>query len=61
MAESYRRFAFGNALTPGSRERLISWLVANTTGGKRLRAGLPPSWRVGDKTGTWRVLKTRWL
>jgi beta-lactamase class A len=27
-------------------------LVANTTGAKRLRAGLPPTWRIGDKTGT---------
>lgn len=53
MAESYHRFAFGNTLTPASREKLISWLVANTTGGRRLRAGLPPSWRVGDKTGTY--------
>jgi beta-lactamase class A len=25
--------------------------VANRTGGKRLRAGLPRGWRVGDKTG----------
>jgi beta-lactamase class A len=42
----------GNALSAASRERLKGWLVATTTGGKRLRAGLPPSFRAGDKTGT---------
>jgi len=39
-------------LSPESRERLTNWLVANTTGAKRLRAGLPATWRIGDKTGT---------
>ena len=33
-------------------ERLTAWLVANKTGDKRLRAGVPKDWRVGDKTGT---------
>lgn len=44
---------FGNALKPESRELLQSWLLANTTGGKRLRAGLPADWKVGEKTGTY--------
>ena len=35
-----------------SRDRLNGWLVGNATGGKRLRAGLPAGWRVGEKTGT---------
>jgi beta-lactamase class A len=39
-------------LSPEARERLTNWLVANTTGAKRLRSGLPPTWRIGDKTGT---------
>lgn len=39
-------------LSPESRERLANWLIANTTGAKRLRSGLPPTWRIGDKTGT---------
>lgn len=42
----------GDALTPASRDLLTAWLVANETGGARLRAGLPDGWRVGDKTGT---------
>jgi beta-lactamase class A len=27
------------------------WLIANKTGDKKLRAGLPAGWQVGDKTG----------
>ena len=42
----------GDALSPASRQQLQAWLIANTTGGKRLRAGLPPDWQVGEKTGT---------
>jgi beta-lactamase class A len=42
----------GNALSPNSRERMISWLVACQTGAKRLRARLPTDWKVGDKTGS---------
>jgi beta-lactamase class A len=52
MADSFRRLAFGPVLAPASRMQWIAWLVANTTGEKRLRAGLPRTWRVGDKTGT---------
>ncbi|MDF3861921.1 class A beta-lactamase [Achromobacter denitrificans] len=44
---------FGAALKPASQQLLRSWLLANTTGGKRLRAGFPPDWKVGEKTGTY--------
>ncbi|HMD34269.1 MAG TPA: class A beta-lactamase [Vicinamibacterales bacterium] len=40
------------ALSEPSRQLLTTWMVGNTTGNERLRAGLPKSWRVGDKTGT---------
>ena len=53
MAESFGRLVMGAALTPASRALFTDWLLANTTGDKRIRAGLPSSWRVGDKTGTW--------
>ena len=53
MAQSFRRFLFGDALSEHSRSVLTRWLVANTTGAKRIRAGLPADWRTGDKTGTW--------
>ncbi len=35
-----------------SRDQLAAWMLANKTGDKRLRAGLPKDWRVGDKTGS---------
>lgn len=52
MVEDLRTVLLGEALATASRERLIDWLVASTTGKTRLRAGLPGDWRVGDKTGT---------
>ncbi|MBL8559655.1 MAG: class A beta-lactamase [Hyphomonadaceae bacterium] len=39
-------------LAPASRAKLIQWMVDTTTGMKRIRAGLPPEWKAGDKTGT---------
>ncbi|MGH8082740.1 MAG: class A beta-lactamase [Lysobacter sp.] len=42
----------GDALKDASRQQLTAWLIANKTGDKRLRAGLPAGVRVGDKTGT---------
>jgi len=52
MLETLRKIVLGNALSDGSRDQLTAWLVANKTGGKRLRAGLPEGWKVGDKTGS---------
>jgi beta-lactamase class A len=52
MLETLRRVLLDDALTPGSRAQLVTWLVESKTGGKRLRAGLPEGWRIGDKTGT---------
>ncbi|WP_062208280.1 class A beta-lactamase [Aureimonas sp. AU12] len=51
MAGNLRALAFGDALSPTSRVVLTGWMVANRTGGAKLRAGLPDGWRVGDKTG----------
>lgn len=42
----------GNTLSDASSAMLTGWLIAATTGKDRLRAGLPPQWKVGDKTGT---------
>ena len=30
----------------------MQWLKGNTTGGKRMLAGVPRDWQVADKTGT---------
>lgn len=47
-----RETVLGAALSTASREQLAAWLVANKTGDRRLRAGVPAGWRVGDKTGS---------
>ncbi|WP_441248128.1 class A beta-lactamase [Kitasatospora sp. McL0602] len=52
IGRTYARLALGTALGPQDRRRLTGWLLANTTGGNRLRAGLPADWTVADKTGT---------
>lgn len=55
MAMNLQRLVLGDALSVSSRRRLTEWLVNNTTGGKRLRAGLPESWVIGEKTGTFQT------
>jgi beta-lactamase class A len=52
MVESAAKVLTGQVLSAAGREQLAAWLVASTTGAKRLRAGFPPAWRGGDKTGT---------
>ncbi|MEV7195197.1 class A beta-lactamase [Streptomyces sp. NPDC093510] len=52
MTANLHKLVLGDALAPLDRDQLIRWLLENTTGDKRIRAGLPPGWRVGDKTGT---------
>ena len=52
MLATMHTLLLGNALSDASREQLIEWLRATTTGAKQLRVGMPVSWRVGDKTGS---------
>ena len=52
MVGTLKRLLLGETLTSGSRDRLIGWMKNCQTGKQRLRAGLPPEWLVGDKTGT---------
>ncbi len=51
MAGNMNRFVIGDLLSPPSRLQLKVWLIGSVTGFHRLRAGLPRSWLVGDKTG----------
>ncbi|WP_165185296.1 class A beta-lactamase [Caulobacter soli] len=53
MLATLRTLTLGSVLSPASRQQLVAWLVGNQTGDRRLRAGLPPGWKVGDKTGSW--------
>ena len=52
MAASMQKVLLGDALSESSRRQLQAWLIGDKVGDKRLRAGLPTSWRIGDKTGT---------
>jgi beta-lactamase class A len=52
MLYTLKNIVLGKALSEAARGQLIAWLVANTTGDKKLRAGLSKDWRVADKTGS---------
>ena len=52
MAEDVQTALLGNVLSEASRAQLEAWLISDKVGDKRLRAGLPPSWGIGDKTGS---------
>lgn len=52
MALSLRKLVLGEALADSQRALLKHWMLSNTTGGTRIRAGVPAGWQVGDKTGT---------
>jgi beta-lactamase class A len=51
MGTDLRALALGSGLDEAGRALLLGWLLANTTGATRIRAGLPADWRIGDKTG----------
>ena len=52
MAEDAQKALLGDVLSEASRGRLEAWLVNDKVGDKRLRAGLPASWTIGDTTGS---------
>ncbi|MFD5710370.1 class A beta-lactamase [Streptomyces pharetrae] len=51
IGRTYARLVLGDALPGADRELLTHWLLNNTTSLDRLRAGVPPTWTVADKTG----------
>jgi beta-lactamase class A len=52
MVDNLRRILFGDVLSFNSRTMITDWLISNKTGDARIRAGLPRTFRVGDKTGS---------
>lgn len=52
MAKNLERILLGDPLGASSKEILQGWMIDNTTGDYRLRAGLPENWKIGDKTGS---------
>ncbi|WP_312798787.1 class A beta-lactamase, partial [Tianweitania sp.] len=51
IAKAVRELVLGNTLSAASRQQLTTWLIENEVGGPLLRAGLPGTWRIGDRTG----------
>jgi beta-lactamase class A len=51
MCRNMQRLLLGNALSESSRHQLEDWLQHNETGALMIRAGVPKTWTVGDKTG----------
>jgi beta-lactamase class A len=52
MAQNMRKLLLGEVLSRASRKRLTTWLANCRTGTDCIRAGIPKSWRAGDKTGS---------
>ena len=51
MAATLQKLLTEAVLSASSRRTLESWLMGCRTGSEAIRAGVPASWRVGDKTG----------
>lgn len=52
MARTLRKLLLLDGLPPAGRNTLRDWMLGNTTGAARIRAGVPAGWQVADKTGT---------
>jgi beta-lactamase class A len=46
-----RKLLVENVFSASSKQRLIDWMVASTTGTAMLRSSIPAAWRAGDKSG----------
>jgi beta-lactamase class A len=51
MCADMQRLLLGNVLSESSRHQLEDWLRHNQTGALTIRAAIPKTWSVGDKTG----------
>jgi beta-lactamase class A len=58
MGASLQALALGAALPATQQQQLTTWLLGNTTGATRIRAGVPDGWQVGEKTGSCGVYGT---
>jgi beta-lactamase class A len=51
MCAGMQRLLLGDVLSESSRHQLEDWLQQNETGALLIRAGVPKTWTLGDKTG----------
>ena len=56
VVDALAALARGELLSPASTRRVIDTMHRTTSGPQRLKAGVPPGWRVAHKTGTGQVL-----
>ncbi|HTA38140.1 MAG TPA: class A beta-lactamase [Candidatus Acidoferrales bacterium] len=52
MMKDAQKLVLGAVLANDSRDVLVSWLAASQTGVDTIRAGVPRTWRAGDKSGS---------
>lgn len=52
LATDLQQFILGHELTPARQQLLATLMKGNTTGGLYIRAGVPRTWQVADKTGS---------
>lgn len=51
MAGTVQALVLGKALPPAQQQLLKDWMLRNTTGDAKIRAGVPAKWVVAEKTG----------
>ena len=51
MLGNLDRLLIGDALSEGSRKKLEDWMLESPVTGPLIRAGVPKTWQVADKTG----------
>ncbi|MFJ8441638.1 class A beta-lactamase [Kitasatospora griseola] len=51
LAGDLRQYVLGDVLPAERRRLLTDLMLANTTGGPYIRAGVPAGWKVADRTG----------
>ena len=52
MLRLMEKLLIESTLSASSRQQLQQWMLNCKTGAKRIAAGIPADWRIGDKTGT---------
>ncbi len=52
MSRTLQKLLVDKSLSASSREQLKVWMLGNTTGDAKLRAGFDKRWTIGDKTGS---------
>ena len=52
MLQTLQKLTLGDGLPAPARSTLVDWMLGNTTGNERMRAGVPAGWKVADKTGS---------